>query len=151
VRYKLPAIVWTAFIFLASSDAFSAPHTGSILQSIAVFVLGHPLSDTTYELAHLTIRKLAHLTEYGILGYLWFRAVRREEPGWTMRWSVTAVLIAIAVAAADETHQAFVPSRTASPLDVLIDTCGAVLAQLAVFHHRRPSPPPRGGEGAAGG
>ena len=66
-----------------------------------------------------------------------------------MRWSVTAVLIAIAVAAADETHQAFVPSRTASPLDVLIDTCGAVLAQIAVFH--RSSRPPRGGEGAAGG
>lgn len=141
MRYKLPAILWTAFIFLASSDAFSAPHTGSILQSIAVAILGHPLSDLTYELVHLAIRKLAHLTEYGILGFLWFRAVRREEQGWTLRWSLTAVLIAVTVAAIDETHQAFVPSRTASPLDVLIDTCGAVLAQLAVFNRKSESQP----------
>lgn len=128
-RY-LAAILWTAFIFIASSDAFSSAHTGSILQSIAVAILGHPLSDTAYELTHLAIRKLAHLTEYGILAFLWFRAVRGEERGWTLRWSMTAVLIAIAVASADEFHQSFVPSRTASPLDVVIDTCGAILAQL---------------------
>ena len=34
----IPAVLWTAFIFIASSDAFSAPHTGSILQSIALAV-----------------------------------------------------------------------------------------------------------------
>jgi VanZ family protein len=43
-----------------------------------------------------------------------------------------AVLIAIAVAAIDEFHQSFVPSRTGTPLDVVIDGCGAILAQLMV-------------------
>jgi len=126
------AILWTAFIFLASSDAFSAQHTGSILQTIAVAILGHPLSDLTYELAHLTIRKLAHLTECAILATLWFRAVRGEARGWSLRWSVIAVLIAIAVAATDEFHQSFVPSRTGAPLDAVIDACGAILAQLMI-------------------
>jgi len=107
-----------------------------VLQSLAQAILGHPLSDLTYELTQLAIRKLAHLTEYGILGALWFRAARRDERGWTLRWSVIAVLIAIGVASADEFHQWFVPSRTASPLDVVIDTCGAVIAQLVARARR---------------
>ena len=131
LRYTLPALLWTACIFAASTDIFSATHTGSILQSIATAILGHPLPDLTYELTQFTIRKLAHLTEYGILSALWFRAVRADERGWTLRWSLIAVLIAVVVASLDEFHQSFVPSRTASPLDVVIDTCGAVLAQLA--------------------
>jgi VanZ family protein len=132
VRYKLPALLWTAVIFLASTDAFSAPHTGSILQSIAAAILGHPLPELTYELTQFVIRKLAHLTEYAILAALWFRALRGEERGWTLRWSMLAVLIAIAVAAMDEFHQSFVPSRTGTPLDVVIDGCGAILAQLMI-------------------
>jgi len=130
------AVLWTICIFAASSDAFSASHTGSVLQSFAMAILGHPLSDMTYELTQLATRKLAHLTEYGLLGWLWFRAVRGDEQGWTLRWSVTAVLIAIAVATTDEIHQAFVPSRTGSPLDVIVDTCGAVVAQLVALHRR---------------
>jgi len=129
IRY-LAAILWTVLIFVASSDAFSAPHTGSILQSIAVAILGHPLSDLTYEMTQFVIRKLAHLTAYGILGWLWFRAVRGEGRGWAVRWSVIAALIAIVVAAIDEYHQSFVPSRTGTPYDVVIDICGAILAQL---------------------
>ena len=136
LRYTLPAILWTAVIFAASSDLFSSQHTGGVLQSLALAILGHPLSDLTYELTQLAIRKLAHLTEYGILGALWFRAARRDERGWTLRWAVIAVLIAIGVASADEFHQSFVPSRTASPLDVVIDTCGAVIAQLVARARR---------------
>jgi VanZ family protein len=126
------ALLWTALIFVFSSDAFSAPHTGSILQSIATAILGHPLSDLTYEMTQFVIRKLAHLTAYAILAVLWFRAVRGEERGWAVRWSVIAVLIAIAVAATDEFHQSFVPSRTGTPFDVVIDVCGAILAQIAI-------------------
>jgi len=135
MRYAA-AILWTLVIFAASSDAFSATNTGSVLQTIATALLGHPLSDSTYELIQYITRKLAHLTEYGILAWLWFRALRGERREWTLRWSMIAVLIAAAVAATDEFHQSFVPSRTSSPLDVVIDCCGAVLAQLLA---RRPS------------
>jgi VanZ family protein len=39
------------------------------------------------------------------------------------------VLLASAVfAVSDEFHQSFVASRTASPVDVLIDICGALIA-----------------------
>jgi len=142
------ALLWTALIFVFSSDAFSAPHTGSILQSIATAILGHPLSDLTYEMTQFVIRKLTHLTAYGILAWLWFRAVRGEARGWAVRWSVMAVVIAIAVAATDEFHQSFVPSRTGTPFDVVIDACGAILAQLLergrLVRSRWPSRPATG-------
>ncbi len=127
------AVLWTACVLLASSDAFSAQHTGGGLQWLVRSLTGHTLSDLALEVTQFIIRKLAHLTEYGILGFLWSRALRGEER-WTLRSSAIAVLIALAVAITDEVHQSFVPSRTASPLDVVIDVCGALLAQL----RRRP-------------
>jgi VanZ family protein len=131
IRYAA-ALLWTALIFVFSSDTFSAPHTGSILQSIATAIFGHPLSELQYEMTQFVVRKLAHLTAYAILATLWFRALRGEARGWAMRWSVIAVLIAIAVAATDEFHQSFVPSRTGTPFDVVIDVCGAILAQVII-------------------
>jgi VanZ family protein len=52
---------------------------------------------------------------------LWTRAAR---------W---AVLCTFLVASADEYHQSFIPSRTASPYDVALDVCGAIAAQLLLF------------------
>ncbi len=132
-RYTF-AIAWTICVLLASSDAFSSQHTGGGLQWLVDSLTGHRLNELALEIVQFIIRKLAHLTEYGILGFLWFRAVRGEEGGWRLRWSAIAVFIALAVATTDEIHQSFVPSRTASPLDVVIDVCGALLAQL----RRRP-------------
>lgn len=130
VRYWIPPLLWTAVILLASSDLFSATHTGSVLEIVITAILGHPLSRETFDLLHFLIRKAAHLTEYGILSALLFRAIRRERSGWMSRWAATAVAIAACVASFDEWRQTFVPSRTGTPVDVGIDTVGAALAQL---------------------
>ena len=119
-------------IFFASTDLFSAAHTGSILEQILTAILGHPLSRERFDLLHFLIRKTAHLTEYAILGALLFRAVRRERAGWRLRWAVAAVAIAACVAASDEWHQSFVPTRTPSVIDVGIDTAGAATAQILI-------------------
>ena len=37
------------------------------------------------------------------------------------------------MASADEYHQTFLPNRTGSPWDVLLDCCGAVALGLALF------------------
>jgi len=63
---------------------------------------------------------------------LLFRAVRRERVGWNWRWAAAAIAIAACVAASDEWHQSFVPSRTASVVDVGIDTAGATVAQVVI-------------------
>ena len=88
-----------------------------------------PLSPL-FEPVHFVIRKTIHLTAYGLLGYLDFRAVRGPRRGWMVRWSVIAVVLAVMVASLDEWHQSFVPGRTSMAGDVGIDAIGATFAQL---------------------
>jgi VanZ family protein len=66
----------------------------------------------------LVLRKLAHAAEFAVLGFLLYRALRRD--GW-------ALALGIAYAASDELHQHFVPGRQGSPLDVLIDAVGVAV------------------------
>ena len=79
------------------------------------------------------VRKAGHVAEYGILAALLFRAFRGERAGWSARWSLAAVVLAALIGASDEWHQSFVPSRTASAWDALIDTIGATVAQVLFF------------------
>jgi hypothetical protein len=77
--------------------------------------------------AHALARKAAHLTEYAILAALWWRAFTRSgaaRPAAAM-W---ALALSVACALIDESHQAFVPARTGSAGDVLIDSLGALIA-----------------------
>ena len=131
-RYWLPLFIWIAVIFTASTDLFSAQHTGSVIESILAAIFGHPLPQKQFDPLHFVIRKLAHITEYAILGALAFRALRSDERGWRPRWAIAAIAIALVVAATDEVHQSFVPSRGPSPVDVGIDTVGAAIAQVVI-------------------
>jgi VanZ family protein len=66
-------------------------------------------------------RKLVHMASYGLLWWLWQRALRTPS-------AMPAVLITLAYAASDEYHQTFVQGRHGSPVDVLIDAAGIALA-----------------------
>ena len=75
--------------------------------------------------AHL-VRKLAHVTEFLILGgLLWTdcRLLGKERTLFTL-------CVGLAVAGADEFHQTFVPGRSGQLSDVLIDFFGVVLSVL---------------------
>jgi VanZ family protein len=37
------------------------------------------------------------------------------------------------IASLDEFHQSFLPTRTSSPFDVVLDLCGAITAQLLLL------------------
>jgi VanZ family protein len=77
------------------------------------------------------IRKFAHLTEYFILGLLLFRFFRNDSNDLKMlRWMISAMIVLALYAAGDEFHQSFVPTRTASIVDIGIDISGGLLAQL---------------------
>ena len=69
----------------------------------------------------LVLRKLAHMAEYGLLWLLWLRALGRAH-------LLTATLITLAYAISDEFHQSFVNGRNGTPVDVLIDAAGIVVA-----------------------
>ena len=78
----LPVLVWSAVLLAASSECFSTDNTGSFLRTL----FGRDLPWTL----HIALRKLGHLTGYGILGALWFRALRGDRGGWSLRWALGA-------------------------------------------------------------
>ena len=87
----------------------------------------------TFQTVHFLVRKSTHLTEYGILGLLWFRAWRGSRPGHQWKWALAGIGVALATAITDEVHQSFVPSRTGEVKDVLLDLTGAVTLQIVLW------------------
>jgi len=85
------------------------------------------------------VRKVGHMLVFGVLAVL----IVAAWPG--RRSKIAALVLTIAYAVSDETHQAFVPGRHADPLDVGFDTAGALLAlwltQRAVNAWIRPQKP----------
>jgi VanZ family protein len=136
-RRKILAWVWVAawgaVIWSLGGDAFSATETNRWLMPFFRWLFGEIDADTRYQTYGL-IRKFAHLTEYGILALLTFRAAliaaSRAQLA-TAAW--TALFIVAALAAADEARQTFSPVRTGSPYDVLIDVTGGLIAVAGVI------------------
>jgi len=130
--YWLPPIAWAAVILIASTDLFSSSHTSGVLQRIAVTLFGHRLAPATAATLNFLMRKGGHLTAYGILGALAFRALRGEKRSWNPRWAIGAIVFATFIASIDEFHQSFVPSRTGTLHDVVLDAAGATIAQILI-------------------
>jgi len=128
LKYWLPVLAWLGLIFLGSTDVLSAEHTSRFLVPFLRW-LDPQITLATLNLVQTTIRKLGHLTEYAILAALLWRAMR-SGAAWTLKAPIlfAAALVACAIfAVSDEFHQSFVPSRTPSFHDVMIDICGALV------------------------
>jgi VanZ family protein len=138
--YWLPVLIWMAVIFSASSDRMSFQHSSRIIGPLIHWLLPR-LSEQSLEKIVLFVRKCAHLTEYGILALLVWRALRTSarapQRPWDCRIAWQTIFIVMLYAASDEFHQAFVPSREASIRDVLLDTAGASFAMLVLWALRR--------------
>jgi VanZ family protein len=135
--YWIPAVAWAGMVLLASSDPFSARHTGEVLLAVLTWAFGQ-VDAQTFSLVHLLVRKSAHFIEYAILSALWFRALRVGLPSLRqIRWVLVGLVISLSVAILDELHQSFVPSRGSNARDVLLDFCGALFAQLVLWYALR--------------
>ncbi len=132
IRAWWPALLWGCVIFAASTDTFSAEHTGSILSTILHWLIPD-ITDDRFDYIHHIIRKTAHFTEYFIFYVLLFRGIRGQRCGWRLSWATAALFIAAGYSALDEIHQSFVASRTASVFDSMLDSTGAFAALIVVF------------------
>lgn len=136
----LPAAIACGVIACESTEAMGAAHTSAWLRPIFESVLGR-LSDPTWELVHHLLRKTGHFVGYGAVCLTFLRGwlltlarkARLKTWAWHLRSSWLAVLSTFVVASCDEIHQAFVPGRTGTPWDVLLDTCGAVVVCAALW------------------
>jgi VanZ family protein len=96
-----------------------------------IFVLSaQPSLDSGLGVADLIGRKIVHFSEYALLAFLWWRALRTRMS--TRAATLAAFAIASAYAATDELHQLFVHGRHGNPVDWGIDSAGAAAAMLRV-------------------
>jgi len=132
----VPVLAWMAVIFMASTDAFSTTHTSRFLGPLVRWLLPGAPEDRIGDILFF-IRKCAHGSEYAVLTFLVWRALRRpvkaDPRGWSWNHAGGAWLVATAYAASDEWHQSFVPSRGAAVGDVLIDSAGALIGLALVW------------------
>jgi VanZ family protein len=103
-----------------------------LLMGLIFFLSAQPDLSTGLGTWDLILRKLAHMAEYGLLWFLWWRALGYGHPA-------IPAAIAIGYSISDELHQTTVEGRHGTPVDVLIDATGVALAYLATrARARRP-------------
>ena len=106
----LPAIVWMALIFgLSSRQDFPTP--GGISVDIQAV--------------------LAHLFLFGVLAALIWLGLGDPQRQ-TRRFPLVVIGFVTLYGITDEIHQAFVPGRTSSLFDVIVDALAAVLVVVAL-------------------
>lgn len=128
-------LVWLVVIFQFSAQP--ATESGAVSGSVSFHVVSafnelfhmdrteEELFVYAEEIEH-TVRKLAHVTEYAVLGILSSACILGYKK-WSGRVAAGVFLFAACYAATDEIHQLYVPGREGSPVDVCIDSLGILL------------------------
>ena len=132
----IATILWLIVIAIESTAYLSAHNTSRFLYPLLHFLFR--VDRAHFAHWHFYIRKGGHVFGYATLSILLFRAWREtltgiQTPKWSFRWASLALLGTALVASLDEWHQSFIPSRTGTPRDVLLDTCAGFAAQILVF------------------
>ena len=129
----LPVAVGIAVITVESTPAFGSDRTSGPLRWLVQLFIG-TIGDAAWDLLHYLIRKSGHFLGYGALGLVWLRAWRMTLPDARFLSRAGLALLGTALVASwDEWHQTFLPNRTGSPWDVLLDCCGALVMLLIVY------------------
>ncbi len=115
IKFGLPACLWAILIFaLSSLPRVSPPPEVRILD------------------------KIYHFVEFFIFGYLLVRAfLNISAQGKEHKAIAVATALGIFWGISDEIHQAYVPGRDASALDVLADVLGVLTVAALVWWRRK--------------
>ena len=131
LRYG-PLAVWLILIFIGSTSVLSASNT-SVVVRFFHWLLPHA-DEATLRAIHFAIRKAGHFTEYAVLSLLAARAFKTSAHELIRRsWFWLSLALIIGYSLSDEFHQSFIPSRTASIYDSMIDSCGGLAALTVIW------------------
>ncbi len=127
-----PLVLCIGLISLASTADFSASNTSRFIGPLLKWLFPGRTEAELVSL-HGLVRKAGHFLEYALLAFLARRAfVTSSNAFIRRRWFELATLLVVVNSLLDEWHQSFVPSRTGSIYDSLIDIAGG-LTVLIVF------------------
>lgn len=134
------ALLWMCVIFAFSaqqeeeSSEVSEAFSYRIVSSTGIFFHLHLDEEELRRIAaaiESTVRKAAHMTEFGILSVLIYVWLGKWRMPVGKKMSIAAISATL-YAASDEFHQLFVPGRAGSVRDVIIDGTGAILG-ICIF------------------
>ena len=132
-------VIWMVVIFCFSNQRadVSTGESQSLVRStiVNVYKFFHPNAsqekvDQIVEKYDVPVRKIAHFTEYFILGIL----VCFTLKSYGVKNAYIMAIICALYAGTDEVHQLFVEGRTGNIIDFLIDSTGS---NLAIFLFRK--------------
>jgi VanZ family protein len=140
LRAWWPALVWIGLIAFESTDLFSARHTGSVLYALLTRLFGE-INLYDFLIFHYYLRKTGHVIGYGVLSLLLLRGWRAtfgQTQALLWRTALLSWLGTAFVASMDEWHQSFIPSRTGTWRDAVLDSmAGFVFLVVAYWWLRR--------------
>lgn len=128
-------IIWMSLIFYFShqSGSLSSGFSDKIVNfMIDIFIKNFDNLPSLEQIKihndfSFVIRKLAHYTEYFILGILLFLTMKSFFKKELIVYIISSS-IGVFYAISDEFHQSFIDSRTPAAIDVLIDSIGLLTA-----------------------
>ncbi len=123
-----PVVLVCAMIFILSADTHSGQHS----QALLGWILGwfHARNHARMSAFGEPFRKLGHVVVYSLLAISSWRAFSFWKQRKRLRWMppfLWTLLLLVLYAASDEWHQTFVPTRSGSVRDVVVDTLGGLL------------------------
>lgn len=129
-------VVWMAVIFYLSCEPKNETiaTTNTVVEALysiyKLLISKNPLNIADFsELIFKPVRKLAHFSEFAILGVLMYSVYNDKQKDKNMLWPL---ILSALYAISDEIHQYFVPGRACTLIDILIDTCGAFIGILFI-------------------
>ena len=135
VFHSILVIIWMFVIFnFSSQNGPKSTNTSDVVTSMVVNVttsvtnknvsreeVKKRVEDSTF-----LVRKMAHFTEYLILGILVLQLLS-DYTKINKRMLIVSLIICYLYAVSDEVHQIFIPGRTAKVLDTFIDGAGSLV------------------------
>lgn len=114
----LLVIIWMILIFTMSSFSSTESNNQS---NFIIDIIANIFNINNIDNLNLIIRKLAHFTEYFILGVLVYNMTYNYN-----KKTFIAIIICVLYAISDEFHQMIVPGRSCQLLDITIDSSGSI-------------------------
>lgn len=113
-------IIYCIAIFITTASPVS---TGA--SSSSLFLKLFNLTEQEAATINVFFRKSVHLSAFGVLAILFYKSFSTKP--YIKAWVFTTLY-----AATDELHQVFIPNRTGTVIDVVIDSIGAIIGLLIV-------------------
>ena len=124
-------LFWWSLVFGSSGEGASGSWTAKLLAD------WFGLSGNALELTNFVVRKAGHVSYYGILTALIAWSLFGFVFACRLRSVAAASLLALGTGVFDEVRQAQFDSRTGTPIDLIYDSAGIVLAVIVFLRLTR--------------